>query len=62
MKFKIKYKRIKYKVGIKDKISITMIKIIICIKRNLRRIKMLIPENNMVISYSHNNMGAFWDN
>ncbi len=45
MKFKIKYKRIKYKVGIKDKISITMIKIIICIKRNLRRIKMLIPEN-----------------
>lgn len=45
MKFKIKYKRIEDKVGIKDKISITMIKIVLCIKRNLRRIKMLIPEN-----------------
>lgn len=45
MKFKIKYKRIEDKVGIKDIISITMIKIVLCIKRNLRRIKRLIPEN-----------------
>lgn len=45
MKFKIKYKRIKYEVGIKDKISISLIKSILYIKRNLRRAKMLIPEN-----------------
>lgn len=45
MKCNVKYKGQIYKVRLKDKLSIILIKVILCIKRNYRKIRSLIPEN-----------------
>ena len=54
--FSVKYKSQKYKVTLKNKIRINLIKILLFIKRMVRRGRVIIPKNLRMyipVSYTH---------